>query len=72
MERKLRFWQSALALNLSSTESACIVLPNDSILCLDSEIMIFQYSVLAQSFSFRYTLLKRLIIHLGQIYQLDT
>ena len=49
MEQKLRFWQSAPALNLGSTEITCIVLPNDSILCLDSQIMIFQHSVLAIS-----------------------
>ena len=49
LEKKSGFWQSAPALNLGSTESSCIVLPNDSILCLDSQIMIFQYSVLAVS-----------------------
>ena len=36
MEQKLRFWQSEPAQILGSTENTCIVLPNDSILCLDS------------------------------------
>ena len=47
MEQELRLWQNAPALNLGSTESTCIVLPNDTILCHNSQIMIFQYSILA-------------------------
>ena len=43
MEQELRFWKSVPALNLAN----CIVLPNDSILCLNIQIMIFQYSSLA-------------------------
>ena len=41
MEQKLRFW-----LSLGSTENTCILLPNKSILCIDSQIMIFQFSIL--------------------------
>ena len=43
------FWHSAPTLNLGSTESTFIVLPNGSILCLQSQIMIFPYSILAIS-----------------------
>ena len=47
LEQKSGFWQSAPA--LGSTESTCCVLPNGRILCLDNQIMIFHYSVLANS-----------------------